>query len=171
MLRTPDIDLVERKPKGGGQPKGAGKAAVRGELNGTICLIQCHFRFGKQGRWVITGGTLQLSSLSEGEPGGGTLYRQATQMNEGILGYFYELPGGNKFPPGDASLLTRFSGSMLFGRFLIGEKDGKSAGIWEVPELMHRLAASFAPPGDVGDNVEGVLFVIERVLRVSGSLV
>ena len=46
-----------------------------------------------------------------------------------------------------------------------------SAGIWEVPELMHRLAASFAPPGDVGDNVEGVLFVIERVLRVSGSLV
>ena len=58
-------------------------------------------------------------------PGGGTLYRQATQMNEGILGYFYELPGGNKFPPGDASLLTRFSGSMLFGRFLIGEKDGE----------------------------------------------
>jgi len=46
-----------------------------------------------------------------------------------------------------------------------------SAGIWEVPELMHRLAAQSWPPGDVGDSAEGVLVVIERVLRVSGSLV
>jgi len=38
------------------------------------------------------------------------------------------------------------------------------------PELMHRLAARNWPPGDVGDNAEGVLFVIERVMRVSGSL-
>jgi len=46
-----------------------------------------------------------------------------------------------------------------------------SAEIWEFPELMHRLAASSAPPGDVGDNAKGVFFVIERELRVSGSLV
>jgi len=44
-------------------------------------------------------------------------------------------------------------------------------GIWEVPELMHRLAVRSWPPGDVGDNAEGVFFVIERVLRVGGSLV
>jgi len=36
---------------------------------------------------------------------------------------------------------------------------------------MHRLAASFAPPGDVGDSAEGGLIVIERVLSVSRSLV
>jgi len=46
-------------------------------------------------------------------------------MNEGILGYFYELPGSNEFSPADACLLTRFSSSMLCGRFLIGEKDGE----------------------------------------------
>jgi len=40
--------------------------------------------------------------------------------------YFYELPGGDEFPPGDASLLTRFSGFVLSGRFLIDEKGGKS---------------------------------------------
>ncbi|QCD94683.1 hypothetical protein DEO72_LG5g2768 [Vigna unguiculata] len=44
-------------------------------------------------------------------------------------------------------------------------------GIWEVPELTHRLAARSWPPGDVGDSAEGVLVVIERVLSVSKSLV
>jgi len=38
--------------------------------------------------------------------------------------YFYDLPGGDEFPLGDASLLTRFSGSVLSGRILIGEKGG-----------------------------------------------
>jgi len=37
---------------------------------------------------------------------------------------FYELPGGDEFSPGDMSLLTRFSSSVVFGRFLIGEKGG-----------------------------------------------
>jgi len=38
--------------------------------------------------------------------------------------YFYDLPGSDEFPPGDASLLTQFSGSVLFGRILIGENGG-----------------------------------------------
>ena len=61
--------------------------------------------------------------------------------------------------------------------FVCTLKDGKMAehlvagGIWEVPELTHRLAARSWPPGDVGDSAEGVLVVIERVLSVSKSLV
>jgi len=36
--------------------------------------------------------------------------------------YFYDLPGGDEFSPGDTSLLTLFLGSVLSGRFLIDEK-------------------------------------------------
>jgi len=38
--------------------------------------------------------------------------------------YFYEQPGGDEFLSSDASLLTRFSGFVLSGRFLIDEKGG-----------------------------------------------
>jgi len=57
------------------------------------------------------------------------------------------------------------------------DKDGKMVEQWvqeesrKFPRLMHRLAARSWSPGDVGDSTEGVFFVIERVLRVSGSLV
>jgi len=61
--------------------------------------------------------------------------------------------------------------------FVCTLKDGKMAehlvagGVWEIPELTHRLAARSWPPSDVGDSAEGVLVVIERVLSVSRSLV
>jgi len=41
-------------------------------------------------------------------PGDEALYRQATQVDNLILGFFNELLGGDEFPPGDTSLLTRF---------------------------------------------------------------
>jgi len=56
----------------------------------------------------------------EAAPGGEALYYQATQADNLILGLFNELPGGDEFSPGDASLLTRFHDFVHLGRILIG---------------------------------------------------
>jgi len=44
-------------------------------------------------------------------------------------------------------------------------------GVWLVQCRSLGSSRTDAPPGDVGDSAEGVFFVIEQELRVSGSLV
>ncbi|QCD97646.1 hypothetical protein DEO72_LG6g2357 [Vigna unguiculata] len=112
-----------------------------------------------------------FSGFADEEPGGtgsGDPYRGVRMINSR---YNHLIEGLNEW-----NSEYELGLSVCYQKSRIG-MNGKMAehlvagGVWEIPELTHRLAARSWPPSDVGDSAEGVLVVIERVLSVSRSLV